>query len=421
MHCRCTPRMNSSPITVIGGAYGEACAYPSRQVYRGSGGRAAAILSSLGATITLTTAIGPQLKAKFESIAANLSYTLDAKSRSEDIWFRYRHPLGGPTLYPASPQQLIWDQPVQTELALVFGMIEGRPTVHAKRAVYDPQDGTKSQHFTSNGSTAEDLALVVSYSEGKALTAESDPEVMAKKLLCLPNVSAVVIKCGPQGALVMTSSEHGWVRAFPTKRVYKIGSGDAFSAAFAFAWLLHGQDALSAAWFASRTAAEYVESALDKFDSMQIAAIQAESQAMSIKFGKAGPRSIPTSQIYLAGPFFNTAQQWLIDEVRDSLTDMGFNVFSPSHEIGFGPAEEVAPADLYALEQSGVVLALLDGLDPGTVFEVGYACAKNIPVVAIAEFVDANSLTMVIGSGCEITNDLTTGIYTTCWHLMGDV
>ncbi len=413
--------MNNSSITVVGGAYCEVCAYPSRQVYRGSGGRAAAILSSLGATITLTTALGPQLRTEFESIAANLSYTLDAEPRPEDISFRYRHPLGRPTLYPTAPQKLTWAKPVQTELALVFGMIEGRPPVHARRAVYDPQNGANAQHFISDGSTAEELALVVSFSEGAALTAESDPEVIANKLLALPNVSAVVIKCGPQGALVKTPQEHGWIRAFPTKRVYKIGSGDVFSAAFAFGWLLKGQGALSAAWFASRAAAEYVESALDKFDSTQIATIQAESVAKSIKFGKAGPRSIPDSQIYLAGPYFNTAQQWLIDEVRDALIDMGLKVFSPFHEIGFGPAEEVAPADLYALEQCGIVLALLDGLDAGTIFEVGYACAKNIPVVAIAEFVDANSLTMVIGSGCEISNDLTTGIYTTCWHLMGDV
>lgn len=413
--------MNSPTITVVGGAYGEACAYPSRQVYRGSGGRAAAILSSLGAKITLTTATGPQLNAEFSRIAENLAYALDAKLRTEDIWFRYRHPLGQPTLLPASPLPVEWDKPVHADLALVFGMVEGRPPVHAKRAVYDPQDGNMSQHFNFNGSTAEELALVVSHSEGKALTAESDPELMADILLARPNVSAVVVKCGPRGALVKTLSEHGWVRSFPTKRVYKIGSGDAFSAAFAFAWLPQGQDALSAAWFASRVTAEYVETALDKFSTDQIAAIHAESRAMFAKVGNDGPRTVPTTQIYLAGPFFNTPQQWLIDEVRENLIDMGFNVFSPSHEVGFGPADEVAPADLYALEQSGIVLALLDGLDPGTVFEVGYACAKNIPVIAIAEFVDANSLTMVIGSGCEVTNDLATGIYTTCWHLMGDV
>ena len=79
------------------------------------------------------------------------------------------------------------------------------------------------------------------------------------------------------------------------------------------------------------------------------------------------------------------------------------------------------PADLFGLEQSGVVIALLDGLDPGTVFEVGYARAKGIPVVVVAESVNPELLTMIIGSGCEVTTDLSTGIYAVCWHLMGDV
>ena len=44
-----------------------------------------------------------------------------------------------------------------------------------------------------------------------------------------------------------------------------------------------------------------------------------------------------------------------------------------------------------------------------------------IPVVAIAESVDAIPLTMILGSGCYVTNDLTTGIHAACWRLMGDV
>jgi len=54
-------------------------------------------------------------------------------------------------------------------------------------------------------------------------------------------------------------------------------------------------------------------------------------------------------------------------------------------------------------------------------FEVGYARAKRIPVVAVAEAVDATPLTMVLGSGCVVTNDFTTGVYAVCWQLMGDV
>jgi hypothetical protein len=413
--------MNASAITVVGGSYGEECSYPSRQIYRGSGGRAAAVLSSLGANVTLNTVTGPLLSSIFHSIAANIGYSLDTRSSPEDIWFRYRYPLGHPTIFPAFPKTISDDHVVKTDIAISFGMIEGRPIVHAKRAVYDPQDGSKSQHFDANGSSAEELAMVVSYSEGKALSNETNPERIAEKLLAKKNVKAVVVKCGPQGALVKTNNMQGWVRAFPTRRVYKIGSGDVFSAAFAFAWLLQNQDALSAAWFASRVTATYVETALDSFTTDQITGFQADASAAAIKYRNAGARNIPATQIYLAGPFFNTAQQWLIDEVRGALTDMGFNVFSPIHDVGLGPAEEVAPADLFGLDQSGLVLALLDGLDAGTIFEVGYARSKNISVVAVAESVDSNSLSMILGSGCEVTNDLTTGIYTACWHLMGDV
>lgn len=409
------------PISVVGGAYGEECAYPARQVFRGSGGRAAAVLSSLGAQVTLTTALGDRLSQTFVSIAQKLGYSLDARHRSDDIWFRYRHPLGHPDIYPASRPITSYELPVVADNVLAFGMIEGRPLVHAKRAVYDPQDGIAAKPFGENGSTADELALMMSFSEGKALTGASAPEAMADKLIYEPSVSVVIIKCGPQGALVRTATKTNWIRAFPTKRVYKIGSGDVFSAAFAFSWLLKGNDALSSAWYASSAVAAYVESAQDRFDSNQQLIFRQQADRALETLTDTKPRDIPDTQIYLAGPFFSTAQQWLIDEVRASLTDMGFKVFSPAHEIGLGPAREVAPADLHALDHSGLVLALLDGLDPGTVFEVGYARARDIPVIAIAEAVDEPSLTMIIGSGCEVANDLATGIYAACWHLMGDV
>jgi hypothetical protein len=357
----------------------------------------------------------------FASIAQKLGYTLKATQRANDVWFRYRHPLGHPAIYPVSIPIVSYAAPVVADTALVFGMIEGRPVVQAKRAVYDPQDGLASKPFDADGSTADELALVMSFSEGKGLTGESNPEAMADQLILESSVSVVIIKCGPQGALVRTSDATNWIRAFPSKRVYKIGSGDVFSAAFAFSWLIEGCDALTSAWYASSAVAAYVESAQDRFDSTQHSRFRQQANGALQSLTSTTPRTIPDTQIYLAGPFFSTAQQWLVDEARSALSDMGFKVFSPGHEIGIGPAHEVAPADLLALGQSGLVLALLDGLDPGTVFEVGYARALNIPVVAVAEAVDEPSLTMIIGSGCDVANDLATGIYAACWHLMGDV
>ncbi|QMV20407.1 nucleoside 2-deoxyribosyltransferase [Granulicella sp. 5B5] len=299
-------------------------------------------------------------------------------------------------------------------------MMEGRPKVIAKRAVYDPQDGFRAQHFDGNGSSAEELVVLASWSEGRAMTDEKDPERIAARLLENGSCIAVIIKCGPQGALVATATSHKWIRAFPSPRVWKIGSGDVFSAAFAHAWLQEGRAVLESAWFASRTVAEYVGTRAETFSQETLMRIREDSN-LALSKSSDTSRAIPDGTIYLAGPFFTTNEQWLVDEARFALHDMGFKVFSPIHEIGEGPANVVAPADLFALENSALVFALLNGLDTGTIFEVGYARARGIPVVGLAESIEAKPLTMLIGSGCAISNDFATSVYTACWQLMGDV
>jgi hypothetical protein len=92
--------------------------------------------------------------------------------------------------------------------------------------------------------------------------------------------------------------------------------GDVFSAAFSYAWLVEDQEPLAAAWFASRVAAGYVESSRDRFTTEEIGNFQAQAREAYERHGAGTHRMIPESQIYLAGPFFSTAQQWLIDEVR---------------------------------------------------------------------------------------------------------
>lgn len=408
-------------VTVVGGSYGEECCFPRRKIFRGSGGRSAALLSSLGVDTELFTSTGPDLASEFQNIARNFKYKLHAHKCPSDIWFRYRYPLGRPDIYPSTLPVLTYEEPLKIDLLLVFGMIEGRPTTQAKRVVYDPQDGSNAKAYSSNGSTANDLAIVVSYSEGLALTGEKDPKQMAIALLQEPGASVAIVKCGPQGALVQTADVSSWVYPFPTTRVYKIGSGDIFSAAFAYAWLVENATPVMAAWFASRAVADYVETGQDRFTTEQIADLWAQARNAHRLVGIGHQRQIPSTQIYIAGPFFNTAQQWAIDEIRGALVDMGFRVFSPIHDVGEGLPLEVAPADLIGLNGSGVVLALLDGLDAGTIFEVGYAKAKGIHVIAIAESVPAEALTMIRGSDCYVTNDLTTGIYAACWKVMGDV
>jgi hypothetical protein len=407
-------------IGVVGGSYAEECSFPRFKVYRGSGMRAACVLVGLGNAVSLFTVTGPNLSHDFAEIAKRKGIDFIPTAGSRDIWFRYRHPLAKPDIHPAGALTSSNRDDVIVDQALVFGMIEGRPRVHCARAVYDPQDGFRATPFSANGSTCKDLVVVASWSEGRALTGEKRPEAIAAKLLTDNGCVGVVIKCGPQGALVATPSSMKWITAFPSQRVWKIGSGDVFSAVFAHAWMREGLPILESACLASRVVAEYVETRLEIYSSERLEILRQQAST-SVSKARDTPRDIPVGTIYLAGPFFNTAEQWLIDEARGALLDMGFSVFSPIHDIGVGPPDTVAPADLFALESCKLVLAMLNGFDSGTLFEVGYARARGIPVVGVAEATEERPLTMLIGSGCTVVNDLASGIYSACWQMMGDV
>lgn len=407
-------------LKVVGGSYGEECAFPRRRILRGSGSRAATLLSSMGVKTTLHTTVYPDQLQQARSLALHLGYEIQSVDSGQLIWFRYRFPLGRPDIYPSQIARI--DQPeVNAECALVYGMVEGRPRVTAKKAVYDPQDGSNSRCFSDNGSVADVLAQVVSLSEGRALTGFAEPTEIAEALLGQSGTTVAIVKCGPQGSLVATGDERAWVCSFPTRNVYKIGSGDVFSAAFAYSWICMNQDPVLAAWFASRCVAHYVEHGVDRLNVELLQSFADEAKTAYMRHGSGMCRVIPQGHIYLAGPFFSVSQQWVIDETRGALLDMGFNVFSPIHDIGEGLANDITSADLKALDRSQIVLAILDGLDSGTLFEVGYARAKGIPVVAVAEDVPPRMLTMIEGSGCDVVQDLTTAIYRTCWSLMGDV
>jgi len=414
--------MTTNDITVVGGFYGEECSYPPRVIYRGSGGRAASTLRGLGASVKLVTSVGPSLKDAAVEIAKQRGFALCAADKATDIWFHYAHPLAAPSISNSGSKSVREiASPIEAEFALVFGMLEGRSPVHARRAVYDPQDGSAAQSFWADGSTAVELALVLSFSEGVALSRATNPNEIVVRLLEGKNVAAVILKCGPQGALVATREAQHWIRAFPTDRVYKVGSGDVFSAAFSYAWLLQKESVLASAWFASRTVAHYVESSDDTLQGIGVEALWQGARAAQDTMTLPAARSVPDTQIYLAGPFFSTAQRWLVDEARAALMDMGFKVFSPVHDVGMGSCDAVVQKDLEALDKSGIVMALADGMDPGTIFEIGYARSKGIPVVIVAESAKETDLTMMFGADCAVLNDFATGIYFTCWKLMGDV
>jgi nucleoside 2-deoxyribosyltransferase len=73
--------------------------------------------------------------------------------------------------------------------------------------------------------------------------------------------------------------------------------------------------------------------------------------------------------------------------------------------------------DLEGLDECQAVLAILNGSDAGTVFEVGYAIARGIPVVALAQNMRPEDLKMPTGSGCRVVDDIVSAIYHAIWAL----
>ena len=228
----------------------------------------------------------------------------------------------------------------------------------------------------------------------------------AENVLEKYGAEVVIAKCGASGVIVADSNGISMVGAFPTFRVDPIGSGDVFSAVFATHWAEQNTSAIDAAGLASKATATWVS--------------KGPLQVMR-KSGHIIPpdldieASFKPTKTYLAGPFFNLTDRWLVNLCRNALAELGGEVFSPFHDVGLGSPDVVAPADLENLNTSNSVLALLDGLDSGTIYEVGYASAKGIPVVGFSSQKNVKDLTMLIGTNIPIYSDLSTAVYNSIW------
>lgn len=392
-------------LTVAGGVYHEQAVWPPWNQVFGSGGRAAAATQGHVSSVELHCYAQADVAERIRALGKQFGFTSQITPAQQTISFVYVHSLAVPAIRPTPT--LIQQHsaiPVTAEAVLRFGMMEGSARVQADYCVYDPQSALDARPFSENGSTAAHLAVVGNRSEIEALGGEKDAFASARKLLS-GGAEVVVVKSGAVGAYVIDASGEILVPAFQTDRVWKVGSGDVFAAIFACYWAVHHLPAHEAAEIASRAVAEYVESMALPPPSPD--ALRARARDVA--------KLVP-GKIYLAGPFFTMGQRWLIDETRSALLNMGLQVFSPVHEVGPGPAEVVAPADLAGLDACDAVMAVLDGNDPGTVFEVGYARAKKLPVYALAQTVSDEDMKMVSGSGCRVFDDFVTAVHHVAWR-----
>jgi len=392
-------------LDIVGGIYAERAIWPDWDQIYGSAGRAAAAVSGHVERITVHAYAGPGVAERFQSVARAYSFAFSPVAAEQAISFTYTHGLATPTISPS--RVAIRTHPsieVRANRVLRFGMLEGDARVEAQTCVYDPQDQIAPAPFEANGSQAKSLAIVANQSEVLALAGVDDPAEAVRQLLAKAEV--VVVKAGPLGAFVHTATASHNVPAYQTQFVWPVGSGDVFAAMFAAQWAVHGQPAQQAADLASRAVAAYVESMALPVPSVEV-----------LRGTERAPVRTVAGTVYLASPFFSMGERWLVEEARRALYALGMQVFSPLHDVGPGSAKHVAPLDLEAIENCDVVFAVLDGLDSGTLFEVGYARKAEKPVYALAQTVSEEDLKMVEGSGCRVYADFVTALHHLVWRI----
>jgi hypothetical protein len=161
----------------------------------------------------------------------------------------------------------------EAETVLRFGMMEGSAVVHAKRAVYDPQN--ESEGFSANGSEASELVMILSELELFRQPGTSDIDHTKKRQARVTQAVAnllfqhrghfeffaILLKDKVGGVSVYVGDEPRPVLTYAAESFFRIGGGDVFAAAFAHAWMERGLNIFAAADCAARSLAWFVEGA----------------------------------------------------------------------------------------------------------------------------------------------------------------
>ena len=397
-------------ITIVGGFYREICQFPQSDEYWGSGGRAATTIADNDVEITLISATNQKSELVLASIAESAGFKYSSKVIGHTILFHWQHGLSTPSIYPPLHTIERAELRASDDCVLVFGMLEAEIEVQASTIIYDPQDPHSPRHIRPNTKPAR-LAYVLNRSEARQLGNDPDLQIAVNNIFKNSGADVVIVKRGALGPLVFENGQVQSVPAFETHSVWPIGSGDVFAAVFALLWGVERQTSVMAAKTASYAAAEYVET--------RVLPIGLKTFRTDSKRKELNPQQRQLGDgdydVYLAGPFFNMSQLWLINEARSALRGLGLKVFSPYHDVGIGQGKDVAPKDIEALLKSRAVFAVIDGGDTGTIFETGYARAHAKPVIALSQSTPEEPLKMISGTGCEVVSDFVSAIYRVAW------
>ena len=379
-------------LIIAGGYYRELCERPHWNAFFGSGGRAAAALVEIVPAVELYTYCHREQLGDLHEIC-NIGVSLHTFPSNYEIVFAYLHPLKPPGIAPAI-SDIRPENPItcRGEVVLRFGFLEGDAIVHGDRVIFDPQSNSAPSPFDANGSSANSLALVLNEDELRVSMPGYTLPDAAKALLAFNHADVAVIKCGPKGAVVMERGQAlSKVPAFRTPRVFKIGSGDVFSAAFAHYWGTEERSAREAAELASRCTATYCSS--------HHLPLPAEDALPDFPPVFADERK----QVCIFCATDTLANHWLVEESRCCIEQLGIHAHvydATTDGLGHLPHHLTS------------ALVLADTLEDRGERSIRSARERNLPVVVLKEH---GSTTGITNSQVQMTNDFTTALYWAIW------
>lgn len=375
-------------MIIGGGTYLEECVAPPARFLLGSGGRGTLALTGLE-EVTLHT-----FHPDTGDIEANFGRDVVVHASPALISFRYLHPLARPWIDPFPPPY-VGRAELTGDRVLRFGCIEGEFVARAWGAVYDPQGGSEGALFSSNGSVAENLALVLNSSEARQLGGTADLQRAAADLRSREGAEVVVIKHGPMGALVLEagSDELRHIPAYKTNAVNKIGSGDVFTTMFAHNWLTKKMPPCNAADLASRQTADYVET--------QVLPCRLEMPMRPPISGSA-----QGLRVLIAADQDSTPILWLAHEAQLALNDLGVKNLTSAFVFG--------EAGSRSLLSSCDVVYALSGEVPGPASRLAAAATElGVRCVAFSESASVKGALRAVG--VDVVEDFAASLYAVIW------
>ncbi|ACE93738.1 MULTISPECIES: carbohydrate kinase family protein [Rhizobium] len=370
---------------VAGGLYREVCETPSWNREFGSGVRAAAAISKLSPGTkfhTYRSCPGGEAMGYLKGLGVDVV----CEQRPTDIVFAYFHPLSNPLIRPAVDHAST-PLAVTGDCVLRFGFLEGSAIVNAERAVYDPQGSGTVEPFEANGSKAGELAIVLNEEELLRYSGSSDMKAACDTLLNQRRAGVIVVKCGVRGALVVERERTSNIPPYHSERVFKIGTGDVFSAVFAHTWAEQHMPAVKSAEIASKAVSFYCDA-----DEVPLPPLTTIS-----RFPLTGTSP---ACVALRGSVETLGRRYSLEEARYCLQSLGMAV------------EAVDLGDMPIARHDGprTLLILADGLNPQAVQEMISTPPRAHRIVVLDE-----EKRLTPWEGIVFKDDFITALYVAAW------